>query len=291
MASSLVIRAPFLPVSSSDASAYKITENFEKSERTTVEVKGTAPPVLQPALSPLTLQPVFLPCTLTFKPHTPQTIPADPSQHGATAVEGDLFLELSDPKGLGNVAPTYKYPFLFAYLGVTLTSAFFQGTVLAGNVMDPLNKLGSKSSSLVPSIVASAFAAGEISVTLKPTKSDPAYAFPTIEADPSTFLGSVKLASAYAPSTIPSVRGGCLPFPALRSTRFWQPPTSYLSPFTCSTACCANSPLGRASPPTRRTRTTRFTRPWMRLKTPRRRAGGGGCDCSSRATVRTHRSL
>ena len=145
----------------------------------------------------LNLQPVF-PGKLTFKPEPGAFVPADPNAAGATTINGDLYLELS-PLGLNELRAEAKdlgYPLVFAYLGVTLEPAFFNGTVLRG-----LQKVGGGYKKVIiggvplttPAQLTNHFAQGHFSIDLKPTRGSAVSTFPTIQVNAGTKVGSVTL--------------------------------------------------------------------------------------------------
>jgi peptidoglycan hydrolase-like protein with peptidoglycan-binding domain len=190
MAQTIFIRSPFESVTGTTTQDYRISSDFGDIQATTVQINGTNPALLK-------LQPVF-PGELTFKPYSSATIPADPSRPGSAPITGNLYLRLSfkGQKELGKVASSFNYGLLFVYLGVTLDSTFFNGTVLRALSKGSAYKEVSVNNTELKTAaqLSNYFAQGLLDITLQPTKSFPVYSFPTIIADPTTKRGTITLA-------------------------------------------------------------------------------------------------
>jgi hypothetical protein len=171
VATSLFIRAPFAPTPTTSAAHYTIGDDFAGSGDLVVSIDTGE-------VERLSLAPAF-PGTLTFKPADGVVPSANPADTSASPVVGDLFLELTDPAPFRQLAGIahFAYPVLLAYLDVALTPAFFSGTVVEGRILDPLKVLPRRPG---PTQKAHAFAKGQISVHVSPTRDDPGCVMPVL---------------------------------------------------------------------------------------------------------------
>lgn len=204
--SHLFFRAPFEAVAGSQVTHYTIIEALGDTHKTAVTVDANDP-------ARLNLQPVF-PGRLTFKPNLSASIPANPSLPDIPMIEGNLYLELCERcvRELAQSIPSFQYRLVFGYMGVGLDSRFFNETVLrslkkkSGSGYYPRRVRGKEISTAAE--LSNAFALGELSADIRPTKTSALYSFPSLTPDVSNSLSTTTfvlgILTSYNPYYLPS---------------------------------------------------------------------------------------
>ena len=187
----LVLRAPFEAPAATTPDHYSFAIPSDDEFALTVAVDGTVPARLR-------LLPVF-PGTVTFKPAAGVVIPPDPSAVGAAPIPGDLYLVLAAPaiKELVKEVPSFGYRLTMAYRGVTISRPFFIDTVLKGlqgpkGYPSSITIGGTDVRKPTEAQLTNAFAKGDLSVEVRPTKASAESTFPVLPAADS--IGTVTIA-------------------------------------------------------------------------------------------------
>ena len=223
----LFVRAPFEAPAGTTPDHYSIAIPSDDKFALIVAVDGTVPARLR-------LLPVF-PGTVTFKPAAGVVIPPDPSAAGAAPITGDLYLVLAAPAitELAKEVPSFGYRLAFAYQGVTITRPFFVDTVLKGLKGPKGHPAITIGGTVVPkpteAQLANAFARGDLSVEVRPTKASAECTFPVLPAADS--IGTVTIAMGALATHDPFAAPGALELASRPTDAVLVPPDFVPIPF------------------------------------------------------------
>lgn len=190
----LEIRPPFAPIDGLASDRYRIATIPGDSGRITITApyEGAAP-------KPLKLAPAF-PGELTFKPAANASIPTDPTAPGAAPITGNLYLQIA-----GWAAQQYSQATkdkrkdciegseIIAYLGITLTSAFFRELVHKGAASSQSKELRITWPATATQ-AAHAFAKGLLSFNIEATGAKQFDAFPEAAPNPTAKTSAATVA-------------------------------------------------------------------------------------------------